>query len=70
MAAVVPITSRVDGQVSLLATTVVTASGGGAKLEPCALNIWNCRYLKKPRPATTRITTASMKNIRLAMISL
>jgi hypothetical protein len=41
MAAVVPITSRVDGQVSLLATTVVTALGGrkARSHRDCGLNL-------------------------------
>ena len=56
---------RLPLHISWRATTVVTASGGGVQLWDMAALIWE--YLKPPRIAMIRRTTASMRNIRFFM---
>src|SRR6266498_52655 len=69
MASAVPITFKLEGQVSRFATKVVTAFGGGAKLLPWAIaaEIW--RYLKNPKPPSSANTTTSIRTIRFSMIA-
>ena len=68
-ATTVPIALRLACQLSSCATTVVTASGGGTKDEPCAMATWIWRYLTKAIDAITATRMATVMNILLAMIS-
>src|SRR5688572_1027283 len=61
-ASTVPIAFRVVDHVSCFATTVVTASGGGAQLCDIAALIW--KYLNPPIAPTNTTTPASISNMR------
>src|SRR5882762_7557056 len=65
-ATAVPITFKVADQVSCLATTVVTAVGGGWKLPPFAIAVCICLNFTKPRLVINSPATASIRTIRFA----
>src|SRR6266567_696710 len=69
IAAAVPITDNVEGQVSFCATTVVTAVGGGWKLAPWAMAASTWRNFANPRPPIRPASTTNIKTIRFAIRS-
>src|SRR5277367_2284666 len=69
MAAAVPITDKVDGQVSRLATTVVTEVGGIWKLAPAAIADSTWRYFTKPSPPIRAAINNKTMNNRFAICS-
>jgi hypothetical protein len=67
IAAAVPITDSVEGHVSRLTTTVVTAVGGGWKLAPMAMAASTCRNLANPRPPNIAAIITKVRISRFAM---
>src|SRR5580765_2646386 len=69
-AATDPIGDSVDGQRSLLATTVVTASGGGVQAMPAAIAALIWKNLYEPTAAVNANSTATRTNMRFLISNL
>ena len=66
-ATTVPMAERACGHVSVRATMVVTASGGGWNEAAWAMPVWICRNFTVPTVPTKTAITVSIRIIRFAM---